>query len=395
MTGREIATLATSVALLGTNGCSHAATPGPVYPPVETTMGNAVALGADTAYVVDEPSFRLVASSRATLRAVDPVLGDVSLRIQRLVGSTPPRIAIAIADSTREAAIRAVLDSSPTLRALTIPPMPARSDRPEDESEFVGVSRVFRSRLAREGAQTWMSAYADACACTPPAPASPTTANPDARTRPQPLDARDSLPPPRNSRFPTRASRLDPRIPAWLQVGLIGLAADAMAEVTANSALQRAPGGVVPLDSLLRWQLPDSLATAWLFRPTMPTTGGPPVRDRGGMQNGRPSVNRRPGTGVGPTFGDRSGSLAAQSISFVQFLTDRFGRGTLGQIMPLVIGGRSLTDALATTVRTSTSTDALDHDWHAWLDAHDPYQRHPGGRSPPRSSSPYSLIPIP
>jgi hypothetical protein len=382
--GTAVCGAALAAATIGAGACSRFVSTENMYPKVEDPIGEVTVRGADTLYALEQPGWRLVASSRRTLRDARPVLGDVARAFRRLLGEAPPRLDVAVLDSADRAAYGA--DGARDILILPEPRLRGASDR-EDPRQRAFVAAALGRTLALAVAQRWVSAYADArlgAASESPRGAAPHdgSASGAAGTGGDPSSG-DAGGGEANGASANGASAngasangaparavppggvpprpLDPRMAPWLQVGLLALMTDQIADARAAYALSGKEVTPVPLDSLLRWQVPDTIPAARLLL----GRAAPQIMAAAAGGAGRRSLPR------GGRRGERLDGidlLVAQATSFVYYLTDRRGGDIAGRIAAPLAAGRSLPEALAAATGRPASLQALEDDWRSWLE---------------------------
>src|SRR5574338_1098951 len=195
------------------------------FTPDQAPTSETLVTGSDTTYVLERPSYYLLASQRATVWHRD-VMDDVAWRYHGLFGEYPPMIAVRI-DSVRAA------DTTTTWRGVPLahvvlgrrPPITPPQRNGERLREYP-VEDSVRARtlagpmLASAAAGTWL----------------------EART----LGARVSDNQPGG---PTRKSAATSKMPVWMEAGALRILASAGAVDGANEALRLDPKRIVSLTS--------------------------------------------------------------------------------------------------------------------------------------------------
>ena len=305
------------LALLALPGCSTFRTYFPthedVFVPVPMTIGEARVVGADTSWVLAEPAYELVASRRELLPDARRALDEAAEQFRLVFGAAPTRVTVSLREDDDEAPAAALPAAGAATEVVPLP-LPPQSDRARaaGRPRLVPLAPVVRA---------WLAAYADRRAGTPRL---------------------------RSAYAPEAPPADDPRLPDWLEDGVVQLVAGAPMRDVLLAELAEQPARAIALRELLAKPRPA--------RPDARAADDPLVD--------RPAAGRR------ALFGDDLEGprlFAVQSYGVARFLADREGRPILGAMVDRVLAGETALAALAGAKHLTPDVEALEQEWTRWL----------------------------
>ena len=284
-----------------------------VFVPVPLTVGEARVVGGDTSWVLAEAGYEIVAPRRELLPDARRALEGAAEQFREIFGVAPVRVTVALHEP------RGRDDEAPAWPAV------------EGEGEVIPL----------------------------PIPATPSSARMRARPRPLPLapvarawlaayaDVRAGTPRLRSAWVPDAPPADDPRLPDWLEDGIVGIVAGLPARDALLAELARDRARALPLSRLFSMPRPAASREA---------LGEDPVAAR--------PEERRALLG-GELEGARL--FAVQSYGVSRFVAEREGRAMLGAMVDRVIAGETALAALGAAKHLTPDDALLQREWERWL----------------------------
>lgn len=339
-------------------GCSWYRTHFPardeVFKPIPIDIGERRVRGADTTYAVGGDGYELIVPDRELLPDAKRTLDYAAREFVRTFGVLPPPVVVEARwmDGDARPARRTLVDSTyrrpDGRRAIAVRVAPP----PKDARQRELAMRYYAPLAAAVPAvsRAWLSGYADGA--PPRAGSSPTAPRAEG---------------------PAWTLVDDPRLPDWLEEGVVALVAPSPRQDLLDAAVAREVDALPALRSLFvaarpgaprRDGRPDPVAYSTEGRADRPRDrpiDAPEDGDpRVGRARARRQIDRRARLGEAERF-------AAQSASVVQFLARREGRAFVGRLVDRVLDGATVEAALAEARSLPASLDALDRTWRVWV----------------------------
>ena len=319
--------------------CSYFPSHEDVFVPVPLSIGEARVVGGDTSWVLAERAFEVVAPRQEMLPEAKRALEESAEQFRAIFGVMPARVTVALHEPGGR---RGRDDAGDSVRIAADTAAGAMGDAGEGSAEVIPlmVPRLDeRSRMAARPrllplapvARAWLAAYVDARAGTPRLRAAWTAEG-------------------------VRAD--DPRLPDWLEDGVVQLVAASPIGEPALMMLARQRSSLVPLRELFSMPRPAARGGHDALVGSERLTGGP--EDRRALFGEEMDASRR---------------FAVESYGVARFLAEREGRAFLGAVVDRVVGGESLSAALAMAKRAPADPEGLQRDFERWLE--EEYERGP------------------
>jgi hypothetical protein len=295
------------------SACSYFPSHEEVFVPVPLTVGEARVVDGDTSWVLAEPGYEVVAARRELLPEARRALDGAAEQFRGIFGVAPLRVTVALHEPRgRDDEPTTLLAGEAGGEVVPVPlPPEGQTARQRARPRPIPLAPVARA---------WLLAYADARAGTP-----------RLRTAYAPGVPAD-----------------DPRLPDWLEEGVVGIVAGHPARDILLAQLARDRARALPLRQLLAMSRPTGRE---------PMLGDDPVAAR--------PEERRALVG-GELEGARLFSV--QSYGVARFVVEREGRPMLGAMVDRVIAGEPALAALGAAKHLTSDVEMLQREWDRWLE---------------------------
>lgn len=335
-----------------------------VFKPIPLEVGERRINGADTLFAVGGDGFELVVPDQELLPDAKRTLDYTAREFGRVFGVVPPPVVVEVAwrDAERGAR-RAAVDSSyrrPDGRRAIVVSVP-RPPKDRRQREMMLRYAPPLIGVAPAVARAWLSGHVDGA--PPPASAS--------ASAPASVHVEWTL-------------RDDPRLPDWMEDGLVALVAPAFRQDQLDALLVRERDRLPALGDFFAAARPgrardgvpgEPIRTATQAAGTNTPADRPPDDVAGEDEPGRARMRVGSRSQVGRVPFGPAERFHAQAHSVMQFLARREGRAFVGRVLDRVVDGEPIERALAgartlpTVSGDPTRIDvaALDRTWRAWL----------------------------
>lgn len=304
--------------LLALPACSYFPSHEEVFIPVPLGVGEARVVDGDTSWVLAGAVYEIVAPRQELLPDARRSLDEATEQFQAIFGVAPPRVTVALHDpagrddESKGTAVTAG-ESGGEVVDVRVPPEIRDRGRTMARPRHLPLAPV---------ARVWLSAYVDQRAATPRL---------------------------RTGYVPFGAPVEDPRLPDWLEDGIVQIVAGSPLRDLALARLADERSRAIPLRDLLKMRRPAVLDDA----------------SRGEDALVRGDDERRALFG-GELEGARL--FAVQSYGVARFLAEREGRPVLGAMVDRVIAGETALAVLDGAKHLPGDIDALQREWERWLE---------------------------
>lgn len=306
-----------SLALVALPACSYFPSHEEVFIPVPLGVGEARVVEGDTSWVLAGTTYEIVAPRQELLPDARRSLDEAAEQFQAIFGVAPARVTVALREPTgrRGDEPQAVSAGESGGDVVDVRVPPAARDRGRT------VARPRHLPLAPV-ARVWLSAYVDGRAATPRL---------------------------RTGYVPFGAPADDPRLPDWLEDGIVQIVAGSPIRDVALARLADDRSRAMPLHELVSMRRPAAARDAAL--------GDDPIVL---------GDDERRALFGGELEGARL--FAVQSYGVARFLAEREGRAILGAMVNRVVAGETALAALDGAKHLPGDIDALQREWERWLE---------------------------
>ena len=305
--------------LLTLTACSYFPSHEEVFVPVPLSIGDARVVDGDTSWVLAAETYELVAPRQELLPDARRALDEAADQFRAIFGVAPARVTVALHEPAEKEddELRATTRLAGGSGGEVVPVPVPRADRDRPRAAMRP-----RALPLAPVARAWLSAYIDGRAATPRL---------------------------RTAYAPGTALSDDPRLPDWLEYGIVQTVAGAPVRDLALAQLARQRADAIPLRDLMSMARPEGAAGAVL--------GDDPLA--------RGEDDRR------YFGGELEGArlFAVESYGVARFLGEVEGRAILGAMVDRVIAGETAISALGDAKHLPGDIESLQREWDRWLAA--------------------------